>query len=105
MFAFKADFYKSVRGGNCSFCIFQVSERRAYENLFAALRALRADLARRESVPAYVIFSNATLADMAEKAPRSFSELLEVSGIGERKASRYGEAFLKAIEDYMNEHA
>ena len=73
--------------------------------LFAALRALRADLARRESVPAYVIFSNATLADMAEKAPRSFSELLEVSGIGERKASRYGEAFLKAIEDYMNEHA
>ena len=52
---------------------------------------------------AYVIFSNATLADMAEKAPRSLSELLEVSGVGERKASRYGEAFLRTIEEYIQQ--
>ena len=70
-------------------------------SLYEALRAQRAELAKRESVPAYVIFSNATLADMAEKAPRSLSELLEVSGVGERKASRYGEAFLRTIEEYI----
>lgn len=73
------------------------------ESLYEALRAQRAELAKRESVPAYVIFSNATLADMAEKAPRSLSELLEVSGVGERKASRYGEAFLRIIEEYIQQ--
>lgn len=72
-------------------------------SLYEALRAQRAELAKRESVPAYVIFSNATLADMAEKAPRSLSELLEVSGVGERKASRYGEAFLRTIEEYIQQ--
>ena len=72
-------------------------------SLYEALRAQRAELAKRESVPAYVIFSNATLADMAQKAPRSLSELLEVSGVGERKASRYGEAFLRTIEEYIQQ--
>ena len=72
-------------------------------SLYEALRAQRAELAKRESVPAYVIFSNATLADMAEKVPRSLSELLEVSGVGERKASRYGEVFLRTIEEYIQQ--
>lgn len=74
-------------------------------SLYEALRARRAELAKRESVPAYVIFSNATLADMAEKAPRSLSELLEVSGVGDKKAARYGRAFLQAIEEYKDSHA
>ena len=74
-------------------------------SLYEALRAQRAELAKRESVPAYVIFSNATLADMAEKAPRSLSELLEVSGVGDKKAARYGRAFLQAIEEYKDSHA
>ena len=72
-------------------------------SLYAALRAQRAELAKRESVPAYVIFSNATLTDMAEKAPRSMEELLEVSGVGDKKAARYGKAFLQAIEEYKND--
>ena len=71
-------------------------------SLYEALRAQRAELAKRESVPAYVIFSNATLADMAEKAPRSLSELLR-SENEERKASRYGEAFLRTIEEYIQQ--
>ena len=74
-------------------------------SLYEALRARRAELAKRESVPAYVIFSNATLADMAEKAPRSLSELLEVSGVGDKKAARYGRSFLQAIEEYNDSHA
>ena len=71
--------------------------------LYAALRAQRAELAKRESVPAYVIFSNATLTDMAEKAPRSMEELLEVAGVGDKKAAHYGKAFLQAIEEYKSD--
>ena len=59
-----------------------------------------AAIAAAEGVPAYVVFSNATLADMAAKAPHSMEDFLEVSGVGEIKAARYGEAFLKAIAAY-----
>ena len=62
------------------------------EDLFSALRAVRTRLAQEENVPAYVVFSNATLADMAEKAPRTMDEFLDVTGVGEVKAARYGEA-------------
>ena len=71
-------------------------------SLYDALRETRSRLAREESVPAYVVFSNATLADMAEKAPRTMAELLRVSGVGEVKARRYGAAFLEAIRAYQN---
>ena len=70
------------------------------DGLFAALKAERTRLAAAEGVPAYVVFSNATLADMAAKAPHTMEDFLEVSGVGEIKAARYGEAFLKAIAAY-----
>ena len=70
------------------------------DDLFAALKAERTRLAAAEGVPAYVVFSNATLADMAAKAPHTMENFLEVSGVGEIKAARYGEAFLKAIAAY-----
>ena len=59
-----------------------------------------AELAKAEGVPAYVVFSNATLADMAVKRPENMDEFLEVSGVGEYKAARYGKAFLKAIREW-----
>ena len=65
--------------------------------LYEKLRALRLKLARRENVPVYVIFSNATLQDMARKKPATLEQFLEVSGVGNRKAEHYGEAFLQAI--------
>lgn len=68
--------------------------------LLAALKALRLELAKKESVPAYVVFSNATLSDMAARAPRSMAEFLAVSGVGERKAQRYGKAFLACIAQW-----
>ena len=75
-----------------------VSELSIEENsLFETLRTLRMELAQQEGVPAYVIFSNATLADMAVKRPHLRSELMEVSGVGHVKAERYGARFLKAI--------
>lgn len=69
-------------------------------DLFTALKALRFKLAQQENVPAYIIFSNASLADMAAKVPRNMAEFLEVSGVGEVKASSYGRAFLDEIAKY-----
>ena len=68
----------------------------------AALKDTRTKLARKEDVPAYVVCSNATLADMAEKAPRTMAELLRVSGVGEvvtvktRKRPPSGDLFRQA---------
>ena len=67
------------------------------QSLLSALRAERTRLARQEGVPPYIIFSNAALADMAARAPRTPEEFLEVSGVGQVKARRYGEAFLAVI--------
>ena len=70
------------------------------EALFETLRASRAQIAREESVPAYIVFSNAALADMAAKAPGTMAEFLQVSGVGAVKAARYGERFLRVIVDH-----
>ena len=74
-------------------------------SLYEALRSLRMELAKAEGVPAYVVFSNATLADMAVKRPENIDEFLDVSGVGEYKAARYGKAFLEAIRTWEeNKH-
>ena len=77
-----------------------VEVSREAEDLFAALKDTRTRVAQEERVPVYIIFSNATLTDMAEKMPRNMEELLTVSGVGQAKAARYGAQFLKTIEDY-----
>ena len=69
--------------------------------LLAALKALRFRLAQEAGVPAYVVFSNTTLADMAALRPLSMEEFLQVSGVGRVKAERYGQAFLQAIQDWQ----
>ena len=71
------------------------------EALYQVLRELRGKLAREADVPAYVIFSNATLQDMAKKKPRNISAFRKVSGVGELKASWYGEAFLQEIREFL----
>lgn len=71
------------------------------DSLLSALKATRTHLAQEEGIPAYVVFSNATLTDMAAKAPRTMEEFLEVSGVGEVKAERYGAIFLRIISDYI----
>lgn len=65
--------------------------------IFERLRALRRDIARKEKVPPYVVFSDATLREMARLKPATDGELLEVKGVGEVKLARYGRAFLAAI--------
>ena len=62
-------------------------------------------LAASGGVPAYVVFSNASLADMAARQPASMEEFLEVSGVGEVKAQRYGRDFLEAIAEWKRMEA
>jgi len=69
------------------------------EALFEALRALRKRLADEQNVPAYVVFSDATLAEMAASRPGTYAELLAVTGVGQTKLERYGDFFLEAIAE------
>jgi ATP-dependent DNA helicase RecQ len=69
------------------------------ERLFEDLRALRKRLADEQNVPAYVVFSDATLAEMAARRPGTYAELLEVTGVGQTKLERYGDVFLEAIAE------
>lgn len=69
--------------------------------LFEELRALRSAIAAEEGVPAYIVFSNATLADMAARRPVDEEAFLDVSGVGRAKAAKYGERFLDCIRARM----
>jgi len=73
------------------------------EGLLAALRQKRTQLAQAAQVPAYIVFSNATLADMAAKEPANMEEFMQVSGVGAVKAARYGAEFLLVISRYQDE--
>jgi ATP-dependent DNA helicase RecQ len=68
------------------------------QELYQALRALRRELADEKSVPAYVVFSDATLLEMAARCPTTLGELGNISGVGPTKLMRYGESFLKVIK-------
>ena len=70
--------------------------------LFTRLKHLRKVLAEENEVPPYVVFSDATLVDMACKLPVNRTTLLEVSGVGQTKLDRYGDAFIKLIDDYIH---
>jgi ATP-dependent DNA helicase RecQ len=66
---------------------------------FERLRAVRKRLAEAEGVPAYIVFSDAVLLQMAARVPRSRLELLQVPGIGPVKLDRYGGAFLEVLRE------
>jgi len=68
--------------------------------LFEALRALRKSLAEENGVPPFVIFHDRTLLEMVSEQPENLSELSLISGVGEQKLKRFGEAFLSAIQTY-----
>jgi len=72
--------------------------------LFESLRLLRREIARERSVPAYVLFSDATLRDMARLRPGSPAALLRVRGVGERKVADLGKRFIEAIASYCRDN-
>jgi len=67
------------------------------EAVFQALKTLRKSLADKRRVPAYVIFSDATLLAMAAARPRTRAEFLAISGVGPKKLASYGDAFLALL--------
>ena len=70
----------------------------AAPELFDHLRHLRKEIATREHVPPYVVFSDATLKDMCRVQPATLDEMLDVKGIGEMKLHKYGQEFLDCIK-------
>jgi ATP-dependent DNA helicase RecQ len=99
--------------GECGNCIGEVEEQEIpadskktakskhkaalSDPLIEKLKALRLEIAKEDKVPAFVVFSDATLVDMCQKHPLSPQEFLEVSGVGQVKLERYGEQFLELL--------
>ncbi len=71
-------------------------------DLWQALRNRRQQLADEQGVPAYMIFHDATLAEMLENQPETLTQLSNISGVGKRKLADYGETFLDVLNDYRN---
>ena len=74
------------------------------KGLFEALRELRASLARQRSVPAYIVFGDAALRDMARRRPSTLGDFLQVKGVGTQKCKQYGSVMVQAIRTYCAEH-
>jgi ATP-dependent DNA helicase RecQ len=70
-------------------------------DLFDYLRGIRRHLAEKENVPAYVVFSDATLKELVDKKPIQVSDLLHISGMGEFKIKKYGNTFVKEIKQWL----
>lgn len=70
--------------------------------LFEALRQLRLQIAKEESVPPYIVFTDRTLIDMCSKLPQNEDEMLNVSGVGQNKLKKYGQRFLQKISAFQS---
>ena len=70
--------------------------------LWLALKAKRTALAREQGVPPYVIFHDSTLLEILNRKPCSLTEMGQISGVGQAKLERYGDAFLQVLEDAAN---
>ncbi|KGR76931.1 DNA helicase RecQ [Ureibacillus sinduriensis] len=80
----------------------EVSAVKQDDPLFEHLRAVRKELAEKEGVPPFVVFSDKTLKDMCDKKPTDEEMFLSVSGVGQNKLERYGTIFLKAIKEFSS---
>ncbi|MEZ9698664.1 ATP-dependent DNA helicase RecQ [Vibrio sp. 10N.261.46.E12] len=82
----------------------KLSSKNYDKKLFAKLRKLRKSIADEDGLPPYVVFSDATLIDMAEVLPTSYGEMLAVNGVGQRKLDKYADPFLDLIQDHITIH-
>jgi ATP-dependent DNA helicase RecQ len=79
----------------------ETKSKSTVNSLFETLRKLRYEISKEESVPAYVIFSDAALRQMETERPMSNQELLAIDGVGKAKLEKYGDAFINAIIDFQ----
>lgn len=78
----------------------QLKKERLRDELFEHLRQIRKEIAQKEGIPPYLIFSDATLEEMAFRKPQTDDDMLAVSGVGEKKLVQFGYRFIKAIRKY-----
>lgn len=84
---------------------FKVEVKKSVSNeLFDILRELRHNMAKDAGIPPYIIFGDGTIREMSIKYPRNKNEFLDISGVGEVKYAKYGEAFINAIIKYVEEN-
>jgi ATP-dependent DNA helicase RecQ len=74
-------------------------------SLFNALKELRLELAKKRNVPAYAVFPDKALADMAKRCPRDKTEFAEIHGVGAAKLKKFATPFLDTIAAFQDEHA
>lgn len=72
-------------------------------DLFGLLRGLRMYLAGEEGIPPYMVFGDNTLKEMSTRMPLTKDQLLDISGVGEKKVEKYGEKFIEKIKEYIDE--
>jgi ATP-dependent DNA helicase RecQ len=89
---------KAGRGANAKEIYTAVSE----DPLWYILKAKRTELAREQGVPPYLIFHDSTLLEILNRRPTNLDEMSQISGVGQAKLDRYGEAFLQVLEDAAN---
>lgn len=77
------------------------AKMRVRDKLFEYIRLTRLDLARAKGVPPYIVFSDATLEEMAATKPRNRQEMSQISGVGEVKLNDYGQVFLDSIREFL----
>ncbi len=82
----------------------KLSSKTYDRQLFAKLRKLRKSIADEDGIPPYVVFSDATLIDMADILPTSYGEMLAVNGVGQRKLEKYADPFLDLIQEHLTYH-
>lgn len=73
-------------------------------DLFEILRSLRREIALEESIPPYMVFSDATLKELSIRYPIDANQMLDISGVGDLKLKKYGEKFLNIIKKYVEEN-
>lgn len=74
-------------------------------DLFVRLKEVRLDLAKKQGIPAFYIFSDKSLREMALQKPKTQAEFLNISGVGQAKLKSYGQIMLAAIKNYLKEDA
>lgn len=82
----------------------QTVRERVRDEFFEVLRELRSEIARENGIPPYLVFSDATLEDMAANKPTTEKEMLAVSGVGNFKMEKFGQTFITKIKTYMAEN-
>ena len=79
------------------------NQQKTYDRvLFSKLRELRKRIAESEDIAPFIVFNDATLSELAQKQPTTPSMMLEISGIGDVKLSRYGKAFMEVIKEHLH---